>query len=160
MSRGKPDRKPMIALVHNADRAFAAHMVESAHERGRPDIKPSHNAVFAHLGDDARRAADLATAAGMTRQSMGELVRELVDLGILEMVPDPDDGGPSWSPTARRAGPSRAPASATCVPSRTGSSSSSVATTRRRDGCSSASGRSWPISRARRRDRAGPTAQG
>lgn len=82
----------MIALVHNADRAFQAHMVESAHERGRPDIKPSHNAVFAHLGDDARRAADLAAAAGMTRQSMGELVRELVDLGILEMVPDPSDG--------------------------------------------------------------------
>ena len=82
----------MIALVHNADRAFQAHMVESAHERGRPDIKPSHNAVFAHLGDTARRAADLATAAGMTRQSMGELVRELVDLGILEMVPDPADG--------------------------------------------------------------------
>ena len=92
MSRDKPDRKPMIALVHNADRAFAAHMVESAHERGRPDIKPSHNSVFAYLGDDARRAADLATAAGMTRQSMGELVRELVDLGILEMVPDPEDG--------------------------------------------------------------------
>lgn len=88
----KPDRKPMIALVHNADRAFAAHMVEAAHERGRPDIKPSHNAVFAHLGDTARRAADLATAAGMTRQSMGELVRELVGLGILEMVPDPEDG--------------------------------------------------------------------
>jgi DNA-binding MarR family transcriptional regulator len=81
----------MIALVHNADRAFAAHMVESAHERGRPDIKPSHNAVFAHLGDDPRRAAVLAVAAGMTRQSMGELVRELVDLDILEMVPDPSD---------------------------------------------------------------------
>jgi DNA-binding MarR family transcriptional regulator len=81
----------MIALVHNADRAFAAHMVESAHERGRPDIKPSHNAVFAHLGDDPRRAADLAVVAGMTRQSMGELVRELVDLDILEMVPDPSD---------------------------------------------------------------------
>ena len=48
--------------------------------------------MFAHLGDDARRAADLAAAAGMTRQSMGELVRELVELGILEMVPDPDDG--------------------------------------------------------------------
>lgn len=88
----RPDRKPMIALVHDADRAFQAHMVESAHERGRPDIKPSHNAVFAHLGDDGRRAADLAAAAAMTRQSMGELVRELVDLGILEMVPDPSDG--------------------------------------------------------------------
>jgi DNA-binding MarR family transcriptional regulator len=82
----------MLALVHNADRAFQAHMVEAAHERGRPDVKPSHNAVFAHLGDSPRRAADLATAAGMTRQSMGELVRELVELGILEMVPDPSDG--------------------------------------------------------------------
>jgi DNA-binding MarR family transcriptional regulator len=88
----KPDRTPMIALVHHADRAFQAHMVESAHQRGRPDLKPWHNAVFAHLGDTPRRAADLATAAGMTRQSMGELVRELVGLGILEMVPDPDDG--------------------------------------------------------------------
>lgn len=84
-------RKPMIALVHDADRAFQAHMVESAHQAGRPDIKPSHNAVFAHLGETPRRAADLAAAAGMTRQSMGELVRELVGLGILEVVPDPDD---------------------------------------------------------------------
>jgi DNA-binding MarR family transcriptional regulator len=88
----KPDRTPMIALVHYADRAFQAHMVEAAHERGRPDIKPSHNAVFAHLGDTARRAADLAASAQMTRQSMGELVRDLVGLGILEMVPDPEDG--------------------------------------------------------------------
>ena len=94
MSRdsAKPDRKPMIALVHNADRAFQAHMVESSHAAGRPEIKPSHNAVFAYLGEAPRRAADLATVAGMTRQSMGELVRELVGIGILEMVPDPSDG--------------------------------------------------------------------
>jgi DNA-binding MarR family transcriptional regulator len=88
----KPDRTPMIALVHNADRAFQRHMVDSAHARGWPAIKPSHNAVFAYLGDEAARAAELATRAGMTRQSMGELVRELVDLGVLEMVPDPSDG--------------------------------------------------------------------
>ena len=54
MSRGKPDRKPLIALVHNADRAFQAHMVGSAHERGRPDIKPAHNSSSRILGDDAR----------------------------------------------------------------------------------------------------------
>lgn len=81
----------MIALVHRADRAFARHMVESAHARGWPQIKPSHNAVFAHLGDTPARAADLAAKAGMTRQSMGELVRDLVGLGVLEMVPDHDD---------------------------------------------------------------------
>jgi DNA-binding MarR family transcriptional regulator len=92
MSRVKPDRKPLIALVHNADKAFQAHMVWSAHERGRPDIKPAHNFLFAILGDDGDRAANLAVRAGITRQSMGEVIRDLVDIGILEMAPDPDDG--------------------------------------------------------------------
>jgi len=92
MSRAKPDRKPLIALVHNADKAFQAHMVRSAHERGRPDIKPAHNFLFAILGDDGDRAANLAQRAGITRQSMGEVIRDLVDIGILEMAPDPDDG--------------------------------------------------------------------
>src|SRR3954453_24256112 len=92
MSRGKPDRKPLIALVHDADKAFQAHMVRSAHERGRPDIKPAHNLLFAILRDDGDRAADLAQRAGITRQSMGEVIRDLVGLGVLEMAPDPQDG--------------------------------------------------------------------
>ena len=92
MSRAKPDRKPLIALVHNADKAFQAHMVRSAHERGRPDIKPAHNFLFAILGDEGDRAANLAVRAGITRQSMGEVIRDLVDIGILEMAPDPQDG--------------------------------------------------------------------
>ena len=92
MSRVKPDRKPLIALVHNADKAFQAHMVRSAHERGRPDIKPAHNYLFAILGDEGDRAANLAAHAGITRQSMGEVIRDLVDIGILEMAPDPKDG--------------------------------------------------------------------
>ena len=92
MSRGGPDRKPLIALVHNADRAFQAHMVREAHARSRPDIKPAHNHLFGVLGDDGDRPAALAARAGITRQSMGEVIRDLVGLGILEMVPDPDDG--------------------------------------------------------------------
>jgi DNA-binding MarR family transcriptional regulator len=82
----------LIALVHDADKAFQAHMVRSAHDRGRPDIKPAHNFLFAILGDDGDRAANLAVRAGITRQSMGEVIRDLVDLGILEMAPDPEDG--------------------------------------------------------------------
>ena len=85
------DRKPLIALVHNADRAFQSHMVREAHARGRPDIKPAHNHVFGILGGEGDRAADLAARAGITRQAMGEVIRDLVDLGILEMVPDPAD---------------------------------------------------------------------
>jgi len=91
-SNEKPYRKPLIALVHEADRTFNLHMVEVTHAAGRPEIKPSHNAVVAHLPSGTpRRAADLATDAGMTRQSMGELVRELTAFGLVEAVPDPED---------------------------------------------------------------------
>jgi DNA-binding MarR family transcriptional regulator len=98
----KPYRKPLIALVHEADRAFNLHMVEVTHAAGRPEIKPSHNAVVAHLPSGTpRRAADLAADAGMTRQSMGELVRELADHGLVASVPDPEDRRAklvSWTP--------------------------------------------------------------
>ncbi|MCW2797366.1 MarR family winged helix-turn-helix transcriptional regulator [Nocardioides sp.] len=90
-SIGRPDRTPLIALVRRADRALQDEMVREAHQRGRDDIKPAHNAVFSILGPDGDRAANLAARAGITRQSMGEVVRDLVGLGILEMVPDPHD---------------------------------------------------------------------
>jgi DNA-binding MarR family transcriptional regulator len=82
----------LIALVHNADKAFSAYMVRTAHDRGRPEIRPAHNFLFGHLGDEGDRAANLAQRAGITRQSMGEVIRDLVDIGILEMAPDPHDG--------------------------------------------------------------------
>jgi DNA-binding MarR family transcriptional regulator len=66
-------------------------MVRNAQARGFPEARMAHNAVFGTLGFEPARAADLAVSAGITRQSMGEVIRELVDLGILEMQPDPSD---------------------------------------------------------------------
>ena len=66
-------------------------MVRQAHARGWAEAKPAHNAVFGTLGFEGARAADMAASAGITRQSMGEVIRELVDLGIVEMTPDPTD---------------------------------------------------------------------
>ncbi len=86
------DRKPFIALVDRANRALQADMVRTGHRRGHPELKPAHNAVFGTLSADGSRAADMAVRAGITRQSMGEIIRDMVALGILEMRPDPEDG--------------------------------------------------------------------
>ncbi|MEV8372751.1 MarR family winged helix-turn-helix transcriptional regulator [Kribbella sp. NPDC056861] len=94
MSRGhlpRPDRKPLIALIDRANRVMQADMVRNAHLRGYTEVKPAHNAVFATLGEEGGRAIDMAERAGITRQSMGEVVRDMVSLGILEMCPDPAD---------------------------------------------------------------------
>ncbi|TDD43528.1 MarR family transcriptional regulator [Kribbella antibiotica] len=85
-------RKPFIALVDRANRALQIDMVREMHARGYPKVKQAHNAVFATLQEGGSRSADMAMRAGMTRQSMGELIREMVALGILEMRPDPEDG--------------------------------------------------------------------
>lgn len=84
-------QRPLIALIDRANRGMQSHMVQAAHRRGHPEIKHAHNAVFATLLDEGSRATDMATRAGMTRQSMGEVIRDMVDLGILEMRPDPED---------------------------------------------------------------------
>jgi DNA-binding MarR family transcriptional regulator len=85
------DRSPLIRLVHVANRAMQTDMVRQAHERGYTEVKQAHNAVFGFLGEGGARASVMAERAGMTRQSMGEIIRDLVSLGILEMRPDPDD---------------------------------------------------------------------
>lgn len=87
----RADLVPLIALVHRLNRALQQDMVRAAHAHGYVGLKNSHNAVFATLGAEGGRAADLAAQMGMTRQSMGELIRELVDLDIVTMAPDPAD---------------------------------------------------------------------
>jgi len=87
----QPTRPPLISLVHQADRELQSDMVRHAHVRGWTDAKFAHNSVFGTLSFEGARTADLAVRAGITRQSMGEIVRELVELGILEMAPDPTD---------------------------------------------------------------------
>jgi DNA-binding MarR family transcriptional regulator len=86
-----PDRPPLIRLVDRANRAMQVNMVRQAHERGYPQVKQAHNAVFGNLGEGGARASDMAERSGMTRQSMGEIIRDLVALGVVEMRPDPTD---------------------------------------------------------------------
>lgn len=82
----------MIALVEKSARALRADMVRNAHAGGFTEIQPAHNAVFGTLPAEGARAADMASRAGITRQSMGEVIRDMVGLGLLETVPDPADG--------------------------------------------------------------------
>jgi len=59
---------------------------------GHPDIRGPHTAVFANLDTGGTRAVVLAQRAGMTRQSMSNLIRELENSGYVDVQPDPEDG--------------------------------------------------------------------
>jgi DNA-binding MarR family transcriptional regulator len=85
------DRKPMIAIVDRLLRLLTADMLRAGHERGHTQIRPAHDPVFATLPTEGARASDMALRAGITKQSMGEAIRDMVDLGLVEMSEDPTD---------------------------------------------------------------------
>ena len=60
-------------------------------EAGYGDIRPTHGCVFRFVHEDGMRLTDLATLAGMTKQSIGEIVDDLASRGYVERFPDPDD---------------------------------------------------------------------
>jgi len=84
-------RTPLIGLVERAARGLGADMIGTAHERGFTELRLAHGAVFGNLPGEGARITEMAAQAGITKQSMGEVVRELVDLGICVMEPDPND---------------------------------------------------------------------
>ena len=61
-------------------------------DRGFPEVRPSHSPVFRHIDDGGTRIVDLAERAGITKQSMTYLVRQLEDKGLAQIREDPADG--------------------------------------------------------------------
>jgi DNA-binding MarR family transcriptional regulator len=81
-------------LLLRAVRAVQASYIERLQQRGHPGLRTGHIPLFAGLNPDSpsgTRITDLANRAGMTRQMMGRLVRELETLGYLATAADPDD---------------------------------------------------------------------
>jgi DNA-binding MarR family transcriptional regulator len=82
----------MIAIVDKTARMMREEMITAMRARGYEWAQPAHNSVFATLPPEGARSADMAERAGITRQSMGEVIRDLAERGVVEMVPDPSDG--------------------------------------------------------------------
>jgi DNA-binding MarR family transcriptional regulator len=78
-------------LLLQALRAVEAGSVQRLRERGHDLVRTGHIPVFSQLGGGPLRITDLAGRAGMTRQMMGRLVRELQDAGYVRTDADPVD---------------------------------------------------------------------
>ena len=94
MSRTPPPRSdvPLIRLVEDADQALKDDMARAATAAGFPEVRATHNAVFATLRENGSRISVMAAEAGITKQSMAEIVRDLERAGIVRIDPDPTDG--------------------------------------------------------------------
>jgi len=86
------ERHSLLRLLVEASRALEWRLHEGLRAAGCGDVRPAHYAAFRHLKPQGARVTELAEAAGMTQQSMGELVDHLEGRGYVERRPDPRDG--------------------------------------------------------------------
>ena len=78
-------------LLKEFARDFDARLHRRINQRGHPDIRPSHSAVFSNLGTGAVRVTELAERAQVTQQAMGKMLKELERMGYVERAVDTGD---------------------------------------------------------------------
>ncbi|HEU4329519.1 MAG TPA: MarR family transcriptional regulator [Lapillicoccus sp.] len=90
MARPAPSDNTAV-LLREAFVALNGRVVPRLIERGFPDVRPAHNAVFQYLDASGTTVSSLAERADMTKQAMAELVAHLEEHGYVDRVPDPND---------------------------------------------------------------------
>jgi DNA-binding MarR family transcriptional regulator len=86
-----PGTIPLPGLLEIASETMLAEFREELTKNGYADLRPTHGCVFRFVREDGLRLTELASHAGITKQSAGELVDDLVGLGYVERIADPAD---------------------------------------------------------------------
>lgn len=78
-------------LLNMAVQRFEKRVLELMTEAGYGDLSLSHMTITRNLDVRGTRATEIAKRAGITKQSVGELIGQLEDIGLIERITDPDD---------------------------------------------------------------------
>ena len=74
---------PLPGLMEVVQEALFAEFRQELEATGYGDIRPTHGCVFRFIREEPLRLTELATLAGMTKQSIGEIVDDLVERGYV-----------------------------------------------------------------------------
>lgn len=80
-----------VQLLFKAARLLNERAISRVRSRTNKPVRVAHTALFPHIDLEGTRLTDLASRLGVTKQAAGQLVDELVEMGMLERAPDPAD---------------------------------------------------------------------
>jgi DNA-binding MarR family transcriptional regulator len=78
-------------LLFDSTRRFQERVLSIVNGKGYPDIRIAHLAVTRHIDLSGTRIADIAIRAGVTKQSMGEMIDQLAAMGFVTRAADAGD---------------------------------------------------------------------
>lgn len=90
-SKNSPAGVPLPGLLDIVSEAMFGEFRAGIEESEFGDIRPTHGCVFRYVQGEGLRLTDIAERANMTKQSVGEIVDDLVGRGYVQRIPDPDD---------------------------------------------------------------------
>ncbi|MEN0106873.1 MAG: helix-turn-helix domain-containing protein [Pseudomonas sp.] len=82
---------PMVADLLKACYWFEDALRKNQEAHGIPTVTRAQAFLLANIGNGEHRAARLARTLGISRQAISKMLSELIEQGVLETVPDPDD---------------------------------------------------------------------
>src|SRR5215467_10332259 len=88
---GRPPEDDIAPAIGAASRTMIAAMMARIHDRGFDGMTPAFASIIPLLDAEGARPTVLAQRAGITKQAISQLVRELESRGYVEQVADPDD---------------------------------------------------------------------
>jgi DNA-binding MarR family transcriptional regulator len=86
-----PIHIPLTALLDLAFEAMLTEFRGEIEDSEFDDLRITHGCVFRYVRETGIRLTEIAERANVTKQSAGEIVDDLVELGYVERAPDPAD---------------------------------------------------------------------
>ncbi|MDQ2631476.1 MAG: MarR family winged helix-turn-helix transcriptional regulator [Actinomycetota bacterium] len=90
-SKNPPAGIPLPGLLDIVSETFFAEFREELEQSEFNDIRPTHGCVFRYVEGDGLRLTEIAERAKLTKQSVGEIVDDLVARDYVQRVPHPED---------------------------------------------------------------------
>jgi DNA-binding MarR family transcriptional regulator len=78
-------------LLFDSTRRFQERVLALVNGKGYSDIRIAHLAVTRHVDMAGPRIADVAARAGVTKQSMSEMIEQLRKMGFVRLAADASD---------------------------------------------------------------------
>lgn len=78
-------------LLFDSTRRFQERVLALVNRKGYPDMRIAHLAVTRHIDLAGTRIADVASRAGVTKQSIGEMIDQLETMGFVARAADAGD---------------------------------------------------------------------
>lgn len=86
-------RRSFLQVLFKAARLANESSLQRLRERSGQDwLRVSHTRLFPHIPFDGIRLTDLADRLGVSKQAVQVLVDDLTEAGMVDRVPDPEDG--------------------------------------------------------------------